>query len=78
MRKGSIRHPRINNLQWCHVCQQYKGMDEFHVGARQCKLCRGIYQKGYQHNYYLKYRDELLPKHRLSATKSNRGKGRTG
>ena len=73
-KKRRKNHPRIGNLKWCYCCSQYKDINKFylsrssydgHVG--ECKSCRGGLQKEFQHNYYLKHREDLLPKHRVSA-----------
>ena len=78
---GSTRHLRIGNLKWCFVCQQYKDIGQFCRNKSKpdglndvCKACRTDYEKDYQHQYYLRHRDELLPKHRMSAIKSLRRK----
>ncbi|KKL14895.1 hypothetical protein LCGC14_2511040 [marine sediment metagenome] len=74
MNKGSVRHKRIENLKWCWVCQQYKDISNFCADHHQsgglaslCKDCNGLYQKPYQADYYLRHREELLPKHNVTA-----------
>ncbi len=74
--RGSVNHRRIGNLKWCFVCQQYKDTGEFYGTGNLCKSCNSIYYKDYQHSYYLKHRDELLPKHRVSAIESYQRKVR--
>ena len=74
---GSIRHLTQNGQKWCFVCQQYKDIVEFYHNraskdgrASVCKACKGGYEKERQALYYLKHREELLPKHRESAAAS--------
>ncbi len=77
MKKGSTRHKPTETMRWCFVCKQYKPFSDFHIDRAQagglssaCKSCKGKYDKEYQHNYYMKYRKELLPKHRITARES--------
>ena len=77
MKKGSIRHPVIDGLQWCFVCESYKDLDKFHADNSNprgidsvCKRCKGAYQKVYQAQYYQEHKDDLLPKHRITAKAS--------
>ncbi len=77
MKKGSTRHKSTETMKWCFVCKQYKPFSDFHIDRAQagglssaCKSCKGKYDKEYQHNYYMKYRKELLPKHRITARES--------
>ena len=73
-------HPVIGNTKYCFVCKQYKDLSEFHIDRHNnpsghknyCKICSKNYQKDYQHQYYLDHKDELLPKHRISAIASYR------
>jgi len=81
MRKGGIKHPIVENKKWCYVCQQYRPLEIFYVvrsgslgRTSVCKQCRGNYQKEYQHRYYMKYREKLLPRHRVAAVASRRRK----
>jgi len=74
MRKGSKKHL---TLRWCWHCQQYKSISSFYKDISDpigydniCKSCKGQYYREYQHKYYLKHRDTLLPRHRISALKS--------
>ena len=76
-KKGSIGHPRINEQKWCFVCQEYKDASQFYLDTHQwdgldsrCKSCKFNYYKDYLRNYYLKHREDLLPKHRQSAKMS--------
>ena len=71
MKKGSVVH---RTLHWCFLCQQYKPIKEFYKDKYKssgfggiCKSCHTNYQREYLHNYYIKHREELLPKHRISA-----------
>ena len=75
--KKGTRHPRIDGMQWCSCCQCYKNTNEFYQDKSRyngvtviCKSCRGSYQREYLHNYYLRYRAELLPKHRITALRA--------
>lgn len=75
--KGSISHKRTGSLKWCYVCQRYKHFDQFGQNkshsdglSSECKSCRTTYGRRYQQQYYSRYRDRLLPKHRQSALKS--------
>ena len=64
-------------FKWCFACNCYKPIEKFgndkskidlHVSI--CKDCHGPYQKASQHEYYMQHRDELLPKHRVTAKAS--------
>ena len=83
MKKGSIKHHRQGRLIWCFVCKQYKDMDEFYPdrcnpnGRKSlCKVCQGPYDREYQSRYYQDHKEELLPKHRISAMESYNRKQR--
>ncbi len=81
MKKGSTRHKPTETMRWCFVCKHYKPFSDFHIDRAQagrlcseCKSCRGKYQKEYQHGYYMKHREELLPKHYITARESREQK----
>jgi hypothetical protein len=70
-----------NNIiyKWCFICKLYKPTNQFGKNLYQsdklssgCKSCRGKYEKDYQSKYYINHKDDLLPKHRISAKKSNK------
>ena len=65
----------------CWICHQEKDIQEFHRSITKndghqdaCKACRGKYEKSYQAKYYLEHREELLPKHRITARASKQRK----
>ena len=73
-KKGGINHPTTETMRWCWCCQQYKSFSEFCKDIRKklglnriCKTCSSHYYQNYQHNYYLQHKEELLPKHKISA-----------
>ena len=64
-------------MRRCWHCKKYRNADEFyhdkaHVDGLKsiCKVCDTPYYREYLKQYYLDHRDELLPKHRVSAIKS--------
>ena len=69
-----VYHKNDGVNSWCCACRQLKPRAEFGIWRKShnglvevCKVCRGRYQKDYLHDYYLRNRDTLLPKHRITA-----------